>query len=47
MAEECVDDALEKVLQANPLGRGATPHEIRGVIAWLASDASSFCTGSK
>lgn len=30
----------------NPLGRIGSPHEIRGVVAWLASDASSFCTGS-
>ncbi|TFK83651.1 sorbose reductase sou1 [Polyporus arcularius HHB13444] len=31
---------------ANPLGRIANPHEVRGVVAWLASDASSFCTGT-
>ncbi|KAK9476111.1 hypothetical protein V1514DRAFT_337900 [Lipomyces japonicus] len=30
----------------NPLGRIGAVHELRGVIAWLASDASSFCTGS-
>ncbi|KAG1800814.1 NAD(P)-binding protein [Suillus plorans] len=27
----------------NRLGK---PHELRGIITWLASDASSFCTGS-
>ncbi|KAI8971329.1 hypothetical protein BD414DRAFT_518127 [Trametes punicea] len=30
----------------NPLGRMGKPHEVRGVMVWLASDASSFCTGS-
>ncbi|KAK7202842.1 hypothetical protein BZA70DRAFT_95579 [Myxozyma melibiosi] len=30
----------------NPLGRIGAVHELRGVAAWLASDASSFCTGS-
>ncbi|KAA1080112.1 hypothetical protein PGT21_002326 [Puccinia graminis f. sp. tritici] len=30
----------------NPLGRIGRPHELRGVISWLASDASTFCTGS-
>lgn len=27
----------------NRLGK---PHELRGIVTWLASDASSFCTGS-
>ncbi|KAG6828676.1 hypothetical protein H0H92_007091 [Tricholoma furcatifolium] len=37
---------LEKWSSLNPLGRIGRPDELRGVIAWLASDASSFCTGS-
>ncbi|KAG0152601.1 hypothetical protein CROQUDRAFT_650045 [Cronartium quercuum f. sp. fusiforme G11] len=31
----------------NPLGRLGKLHEVRGVTAWLASDASTFCTGSE
>ncbi|KAF8075263.1 sorbose reductase sou1 [Lyophyllum atratum] len=30
----------------NPLRRIGTTDEFRGVVTWLASDASSFCTGS-
>ncbi|KAA1471247.1 NAD(P)-binding protein [Dentipellis sp. KUC8613] len=37
---------LEKWSQLNPLGRLGRPDELRGVVAWLASDASTFCTGS-
>ncbi|EGG10887.1 uncharacterized protein MELLADRAFT_33377 [Melampsora larici-populina 98AG31] len=36
----------EKWSSMNPLGRLGKVHEVRGVTAWLASDASSFCTGS-
>ena len=31
----------------NPLGRIGRPHEVRGVVTWLSSDASTFCTGSE
>jgi len=37
---------LEKWSSLNPLGRIGRTDEVRGVIAWLASDASTFCTGS-
>ncbi|KAJ7697623.1 hypothetical protein B0H17DRAFT_1007042 [Mycena rosella] len=38
---------LEVKLSAqNPLGRFGRPDELRGVTLWLASDASTFCTGS-
>lgn len=37
---------LDKWSDLNPMGRIGRTDEIRGVIAWLASDASSFCTGS-
>ena len=38
---------FEKWSGLNPLGRLGRPDELRGVIAWLASDASTFCTGSE
>lgn len=34
-----------KWADSNPLGRLGAVHELRGVVAWLASDASTFCTG--
>ncbi|KAI6145536.1 hypothetical protein BKA82DRAFT_995686 [Pisolithus tinctorius] len=37
---------LDKWSSLNPLGRMGRPDELRGVITWLASDASTFCTGS-
>ncbi|TFY52286.1 hypothetical protein EVJ58_g10103 [Rhodofomes roseus] len=37
---------LEKWSSQNPTGRLGRPDELRGVIAWLASDASTYCTGS-
>ena len=38
---------LDKWAGLNPLGRIGRPDELRGVVAWLASDASTFCTGSE
>ncbi|TFK26442.1 sorbose reductase sou1 [Coprinopsis marcescibilis] len=37
---------LEKWSNLNPMGRIGRPDEMRGVCVWLASGASSFCTGS-
>jgi len=37
---------LDKWASLNPLGRIGRPDELRGVVTWLASDASTFCTGS-
>ncbi|KAJ7185878.1 hypothetical protein C8R46DRAFT_1158452 [Mycena filopes] len=36
----------EKLSAQNPMGRFARPDELRGVTLYLASDASTFCTGS-
>ncbi|KAJ6513635.1 hypothetical protein C8R47DRAFT_1091497, partial [Mycena vitilis] len=41
------DSSFKAQLSAqNPMGRFGKPDELRGVALWLASDASSFCTGS-
>ncbi|KAI0366086.1 sorbose reductase sou1 [Pilatotrama ljubarskyi] len=39
-------ELMEALANMNPMKRFGQPHELRGVVAWLASDASSFCTGS-
>ncbi|KAH7930841.1 NAD(P)-binding protein [Leucogyrophana mollusca] len=39
-------EMLAKWSAQNPLGRLGRPDELRGVVTWLASDASSYCTGS-
>ncbi|KAJ7060903.1 hypothetical protein C8F01DRAFT_1220069 [Mycena amicta] len=36
----------EKLSAQNPMNRFGRPDELRGVALWLASDASTFCTGS-
>lgn len=37
---------LGNMTGGNPLGRIGRPHEFKGVAVFLASEASSFCTGS-
>ncbi|EIW51660.1 sorbose reductase sou1 [Trametes versicolor FP-101664 SS1] len=39
-------ELLEKWCSNNPMGRIGRPDELRGATVWLASDASTFCTGS-
>jgi len=41
-----IPGTLERWSDQNPMGRIGRPDELRGVVAWLAGDASSFCTGS-
>ncbi|KAF8609486.1 NAD-binding protein [Ceratobasidium sp. AG-I] len=40
-------ELADKWASMNPLGRLGRPDELRGVVAWLASDSSTFCTGSE
>ncbi|KAG6813353.1 hypothetical protein H0H92_011901 [Tricholoma furcatifolium] len=49
MTAEALKDPniLKRWSESAPLGRIGRSDELRGVVAWLASDASSFCTGSK
>ena len=41
------DFPKERMLRAVPLGREAQPEEVGQVVAFLASDESSYCTGQE
>lgn len=44
---EHVDAAVKEMGEGNPIGRLAQPREIATVAVFLASDASSFITGTE
>jgi NAD(P)-dependent dehydrogenase (short-subunit alcohol dehydrogenase family) len=47
LTADMVDDApsVSFVEQACPMGRFGEPHELDGPLLFLASDASTYCTG--
>ena len=47
MSSSVPPDIMENIVRSIPLRRPGQPHELRGAMTWLASDASSFCTGSE
>ncbi len=40
-------DMRPSLAATNPLGRVGTPEEVAELVTWLASDASSYCTGAE
>lgn len=45
MTEKLSDQILESIKQETPLGRAGNPEEVSSVVAFLASDLSSYITG--
>jgi NAD(P)-dependent dehydrogenase (short-subunit alcohol dehydrogenase family) len=46
LAESFSEELIRQWVQKIPMGRMAKPDEMQGVVLFLASDASSYCTGT-
>jgi NAD(P)-dependent dehydrogenase (short-subunit alcohol dehydrogenase family) len=46
LEENLDEDALSGIAALHPVGRLGTAQEVAELVAWLASDAASFVTGS-
>jgi 3-oxoacyl-[acyl-carrier protein] reductase len=46
MTADLPDERKAAILAQVPLGRMATPEEVAGTVAWLASDAGAYVTGA-
>jgi len=46
ISDAWTDDVKERICKTVPMGRIGEPHEVVGAAMYLASDASSYTTGS-